>query len=135
MHAITDLDNDGKKDIITFTNCAFLSSVTAQSISSNKRCEESGMSIIAFPDNTTTVGQKLVSQKPFHYQWFRKSYLVKTHNDIWKFYDMNGLQLRTYELGKNHLFTEVKPTFLDRVDALTCQISHLGVVLFLIVLP
>lgn len=135
MHAIVDIDNDGQKDMVTFTNCAFLSSVPVENITSDKLCEEPGISVIAFPDNITSVGQKLVSQKLFKYQWFRKSYLVKTPSDIWKFYDMNGLQLRVYELGKDHLFTEVKPTFLDMVDLFTYQISHLGVVLLLIILP
>lgn len=135
IHAIADIDDDGRKDMITFTNCAFLSSLPVENITSDKRCEEPSMSIIAFPDNTTSVGQKLISQKPFGYQWLRKSYLVKTPNDIWKFYDMNGLQLRVYELGKDHLFTEAKPTFLDIVDLFTYQISHLGVILVLIILP
>jgi len=48
---------------------------------------------------------------------------------------MNGLQLRTYELRKDHLFKEVKPTFLDKVDAFTYQTSHLGVALLLALLP
>ncbi len=98
MHAIVDVDNDGKKDMITFTNCVFLSSIAEEDIPSDKRCKESGMSIIAFPDNTISIGQKLFPQKPFRYQWLRKSYLVKTHQDVWKYYDMNGLQLRSYEL-------------------------------------
>jgi len=67
-HAVTDLDNDGKKDMLTFTSCVFLSSVKPESIPSAKRCEKPGMSIIAFPDNTTSVGQKLSPQKPFQYQ-------------------------------------------------------------------
>lgn len=135
MHAIVDIDGDNKKDIVTFTNCAFLSSVKTENIPSDKQCEEPGMSNIDFPDNDVSVGQKLSSQKPFSYQWLRKSYLVKTHNDIWRFYDMNGLQIRVFELGKDHLFTEVNPTFLDKVDTFTYQLSHLGVALLLIVLP
>ena len=135
MHAILDLDNDGKKDIITFTNCAFLSSVAEESIPFNSRCEEPSMSVLVFRDNTTSVGQKLTSQKSFRYQWLKKSYLVKTQDDVWKYYDMNGLQLRTYELGNDLLFKEVEPTFLDKIDVLTYQISHLGIVYLLIILP
>jgi len=135
MHAITDIDGDGKKDMITFTNCAFLSSISPEAISTENECQEAGMSVIAFPDNSVSVGQKLISQKPFHYDWLKKSYLVKTNNDIWKFYDMNGLQLRTYELGIDHLFKEVNPTFLDKIDVLIYQLSHLGIVLLLIILP
>jgi hypothetical protein len=135
MHAVTDVDGDGQKDIITFTNCAFLSAVPPEKIPSDKRCNEPGMSIIAFPDNTVSVGQKISSKNPFRYQWLKKSYLVKTNDGVWKFYDMNGLQLRTYELGRDNLFIEVNPTFLDRIDTFTYQLSHLGVVLLLVVLP
>ena len=134
-HAIVDVDNDGKKDMVTFTNCAFLSTISAEKIPIQKQCEEPSMSTIAFPDNATTVGQKLSSQTPFHYQWLKKSYLVKTKNNVWKFYDMNGIFLRTYELGNDHLFTEVKPTFLDIIDTFAYQINHLGVTLLLFVLP
>lgn len=134
MHAIADLDGDGKKDMITFTNCAFLSSVPSEKIPEDKHCKEPGMSALVFPDNSISVGQKL-SSNPFNYQWLRKSYLVKTKNNMWKYYDMNGLQVRTYELRENSLFVEVEPTILDRFDIFTYQLSHLGVVLLLIVLP
>lgn len=134
-HGITDIDEDGKEDMVTFTNCAFLSSVPAEIIPSDKQCKAPGMSIIAFPDNSVYVGQQLSSRKPFSYQWLRKSYLVKTNHNVWKFYDMNGLQLRTFELMENRLFKEVNPTFLDRIDAFTYQVSHLGVILLLSVLP
>ena len=135
MHAITDIDGDNQKDMISFTNCAFLSSVPLEKIPSNSQCQEPGMSVIAFPDNSVSVGQKLSSKKPFRYQWLKKSYLVKTNDDIWKFYDMNGLQLRTYELDSDHLFVEVNPMFLDRIDTFSYQLSHLGVILLLIALP
>jgi len=135
MHATTDLDGDGQKDMVTFTNCVFFSSVLPEKIPFNKQCREPEMSIISFPDNSVSVGQKLSSKKPFRYQWLKKSYLVKTNDDIWKFYDMNGLQLRTYELYGDHLFREVNPTFLDRIDTFTYQLSHLGVVFLLIALP
>lgn len=135
MHAITDIDGDGKKDIITFTNCAFLSSISPKDVPIEKKCQEPGMSIIAFPDNDIFVGQNLISQTPFRYNWLRKSYLVKTNYNKWKFYDMNGLQLRTYDLKDDHFFKEVNPTFLDRIDVLSYQLSHLGIALLLSILP
>jgi|GEM_PF-1292840 len=134
LHAITDIDGDGKKDMITFTNCAFFSSLSPEKIPEDQQCQEPGMSIITFPDNSISIGQKLFSQKPFRYQWLKKSYLVKTGDGVWKFYDMNGLQLRTFELRENNLFVEVEPSFLDRIDTFTYQATHLGVVFLLIVL-
>lgn len=65
MHAIVDVDDDGTKDMLTFTNCAFLSTLSADKIPMEKRCQETGMSVLAFPENTITVGQKLYPRKPF----------------------------------------------------------------------
>lgn len=129
QNAVVDIDGDGKKDMITITHCAFLSTVKLEDIAVEDRCEEPTMSVLAFRDNSVSVGQELVSQKPFQYSWLRKSYLVKTNEDVWKFYDMNGLQLRTFELGADHLFEEVNPTFLDKVDVFTYQLSNVGVIL------
>jgi len=135
MHAIVDMDNDGSRDMLTFTNCAFFSSVSVDTIPMEKRCEELGMSTVVFPENATTVGQKLSPYKSFFYTGLRKSYLVKTNSDIWKYYDINGFQLRTYQLDDNFMFNEVQPTLLDRIDVFTYQTSHLGVILLLIALP
>ncbi|MFA5828176.1 MAG: hypothetical protein WC841_02325 [Candidatus Shapirobacteria bacterium] len=137
LHAQTDIDGDGQKDIITCTSCAILSSVSPKNIPTNKQCQEPGMSSIVFPDNTTTIGQNLTSSKPFLYQWPKKSYFVKTQNNVWKHYEMNGLQLKTYELGENNLFIEVKPTISDIIDTFTYQISHLGLplVFFIFSIP
>lgn len=134
MHAYTDIDGDNKKDMITLTNCAFLSTMSPDKIPLHKQCKEPGMSKIGFPDNSISVGQKLSPNEPFHYQWLKKSYLAKTEDNTWKFYDMNGLQQKVYELRENNLFEEVKPTLLDRIDATTYQTSHLGISLLFIVL-
>jgi hypothetical protein len=130
-HAIADIDGDGKKDMVTFTNCAFLSSVTKNQIAPENRCMEPGISRIVFQDENERVGQKLTPSKPFFYQWLRKSYLVKTKSDIWKFYDMNGFQLRVYELDTNKLFHETQPTILDWIDTYTYEFSHMGIIVFL----
>lgn len=130
-HAITDIDGDGTQDMITFTGCSFLSSVPGPSMPVERRCTEPTMSSIGFPGNYTIVGQKLTSLKPFRYNWLRKSYLVKTNKDTWKFYDLNGLQIRTFELGQNKLFSETNPSLYDIVDLVTYQSEHLGIMIFL----
>jgi len=130
-HGITDIDGDGKKDLITFTGCVFLSSIVETEIPLDKQCQEPWISTVVFPDHSINTGQNLISTKPFHYQGLRKSFLVKTINDTWKYYDMNGLQIRTFELEENGIFNETKPTLLDKVDTLTYQVSHLGVILLL----
>lgn len=130
-HAIIDIDSDGTQDMITYTNCAFLSSVSEKSIPLEKQCIEPTMSSITFHDNNMLVGQRLISSKPFKYNWLRKSYLVKTQEDIWKFYDLNGLQFRTFELDKNNLFIETNPSIFDSIDLIAYQSEHLGIMLFL----
>lgn len=59
-HAIGDFDNDGKEDMVTFTGCAFLSSVNEDNISADRRCTASGMSNLVFKDSDNKVGQKYV---------------------------------------------------------------------------
>ncbi len=130
-HVSVDLDSDDIKDMVTFTNCAFLSSVSEDKVPREKQCREPEMSIIGFSDGDVSVGQNLISAKPFRYNWLRKSYLVQTQSNVWKFYDINGLQVRTYELGKGQLFNEINPTILDKIDVFVYQISHFGIVLFL----
>lgn len=134
QHALVDIDTDGKQDMVTFTNCAFLTSVTPDRIPKENQCVEPTMSVINFADNSVTVGQKLAPSQPFLFDWFRKSYLVKTDTDVWKFYEINGLQIRVYELGNNNLFTQKNPSLLDSIDLITYQASHLGVAFIYVVL-
>lgn len=131
-HVVTDIDGDGADDMLTFTNCAFLSSLSEEKIPSDERCEEPGMSGFVFGRESVKVGQKLAPEKDFSFPWLKKSYLVKTNDSVWKFYDINGLELRTFQLNDNLLFEEVSPTILDRFDVVTYQLSHVGVVLALV---
>lgn len=131
-HAIVDIDEDGQNDMITFTNCAFLSSITKDQIPKDRQCSETNMSPLVFQDNDEIVGQKLFGQKQSKTLLLHQSYLVKTQNNIWKFYDINGFQLRVYESGTNKLFYEIKPSLLDYTDTFTYQFAHLGIALFLI---
>jgi hypothetical protein len=130
-HAFVDIDGDGKQDMVTFSNCAFLTATLDQKIPEDKKCEEPGMSPIGFPNGEKKIGQKLISNKPYRYTLLTKSYLVKTQNDTWKFYDTNGYQIRTYELKPDGLFYETSPSLLDRVDVFTYQTGHFGVMLIL----
>lgn len=91
MYAVTDIDNDGKKDLVTHTNCAFISSVSPRDIPPKHRCTEPGMMQIVYGDNLVRIGQKLQPEEKFTYNWLKKSYLVNTTDNLWKFYDVNGL--------------------------------------------
>jgi len=130
-HAFVDMDGDGKQDMITFTNCVFLTATLEPRIPESRRCEEPGMSPIGFPNGDKKIGQKLIPDKPFWYTLLKKSYLVKTQNNTWKFYDTNGFQVRTYELRPDGLLHETSPSLRDRIDVAAYQSGHFGVMLIL----
>jgi hypothetical protein len=88
---------------------------------------------VGFPNEEKKVGQKLISDKPYRYTLLKKSFLVKTQNDIWKLYDTNGFQIRTYELRPDGLFYEISPSLRDRIDVIAYQAGHFGVLLVLII--
>jgi len=61
-HALIDLDGDGKQDMVTFTNCAFLTKTDELEIPEEMKCTEPGMSPIGFPNGDKNVGQLLSIQ-------------------------------------------------------------------------
>jgi len=124
-----DLDSDGVPDLITSEHCVFLSSLAQAHIPSNAQCADPTISRMAFPERESMIGQVVSPTVPFRFDWLRYSFLVKDWNNTWFLYDMNGFEIRKYELTGSLLFEEVEPTKLDRLDAITYQITHLGVAL------
>jgi hypothetical protein len=129
QNAQVDLDADGVLDIVTFEHCVFLSSLAQVHIPSNAQCAAPTISRVAFPDRESMIGQIVVPAVPFRFDWLRHSFLVKDWDNTWYLYDINGFQIRKYQLAGSLLFEEVNPTHLDRFDAVTYQITHLGVAL------
>lgn len=84
-----DIDKDGKNDLITFSGCAFLSSVEPESIPEEQRCEATGMSVLE--DEIHQVGRKYGAVGGYdrglkeggHLEWPFLAYLVKTPDDQW----------------------------------------------------
>lgn len=133
-HAVADINQDGEKDLITLMDsCAYVSGVTAEQIPDDRECEQPGMTHIVFP-NQPKLGQKLVTAHPYKYYWLMKSYLVKTQTNHWRYYELNGLQVRVFQLDENGIFQEVSPTLSDRIDTFTYQVTHLGVVVTIMVM-
>lgn len=132
-HAITDIDGDGRNDLVTFTNCAFLSSIGAEKISKDRQCQEPEMAPLVFAGGEKMIGQALVSRRLFGYDWLKKSHLVKTENGKWRFYEINGWQVRAFEMKDDGLFEEIEPSLTDKTDAAFYQIKHLGVMLLFII--
>lgn len=126
-HVQVDLDRDGIPDLITAEFCVFLSSLSSAQIPTSKQCAEPTISRSVFPNRESMLGQKVSPTIPFRFEWLRYSHLVKDWNDTWYLYDINGLQIRKYELDGTLLFEEVQPSRLDKIDVITYQITHLGV--------
>lgn len=124
-----DLDGDGVQDLVTLDLCVFISSLSSIQIPGGLQCAEPATSRVVFPDRDSMIGQKISPRVPFRFEWLRYSYLVRDWNDTWYLYDINGLEIRKYELLATGLFEEVNPTRLDRIDVVTYQITHLGVAL------
>ena len=98
-HATGDFDNDGKKDIVIFTGCAFLSSVSEENIPSDRKCTASGMSRIS-SESDHKVGQKYIDFSETDWTEFNNrqvmdyAYMGKSQEGKWLIYaESNG---RTY---------------------------------------
>lgn len=128
-HVFVDLDQDGKKDMITFSQCAFLTSVKPADIPIDKRCAEPEMAPIGFPEGHIPAGQKVSSDDRM--TWMPLVYLVKDNKDFWKLYKINGLKVSVFMLDKKGIFHAIKPTWLDEIDLVTYRVTHLGIALVL----
>src|SRR3989344_9600676 len=94
--AVGDFDNDGKKDVISYIGCAFLSSVSIQNIPQNQQCTEKGTTtVIYYPDKSIKIGQKYIPIQTINLdiESFRgtnrpisHSYLFKKQNENWKIF-------------------------------------------------
>lgn len=129
---IADIDRDAVPDLITQDLCIFLSSVSQSQIPVASQCAQPSVSKTVFPNRETVIGQQVTPRVSFRFDWLRYSFLVKDWNETWFLYDMNGFELRKYELTSSLLFVEVEPTQLDRIDIFTYQITHLGVALSIV---
>jgi len=124
-----DIDEDGVADSIRDSGCAFLSSVKTESIPKAKKCTRQD-----FVTGKERIGQYLSlptdnggdnGRDPLYL-----SFIVKTHENKWKYYDYIGIRVSVSEKGQDNIFQEIKPTYLDYVDLIYYQISHIFFRLF-----
>lgn len=133
-HVFLDLDSDGQKDLISLEGCIYLSSFDSDDIPVESRCNTPGYAGVGFPQQRDKVGQIVASQGFSPASGVRKSFLVKTQQDEWKYYNMEGLFLSTYVMNDQMLFKRTNPTFLDWADVLVYQTTHAGISLLFITL-
>lgn len=119
FHAISDFDQDGRKDEIAFNGCAYLSTIHTNSFSISPECNPTKkISYIVDPEiDKNAQGQKLPFGDP--------SFLVQTKVGSWKYYAYGFFRQNIYELGKDNIFHKVQPTILDIVDYVWYMPSHI----------
>ena len=136
QYAVGDFDNDGKKDVISYTGCAFLSSVSIQNIPQNQQCTEKGTTtVIYYPDKSIKIGQKYIPIQTINLdiESFRgtkrpvsHSYLFKKQNENWKIF-VNSEGLAIFEIRKDGLLQEVSNVPIEfKLDEILYFLSPLG---------
>lgn len=118
-HAIVDIDNDGRLDELTFGGCAYLSSSEGSVIPKEDQCKQTEFLVEPAIDKNRT-GQSLEISIPTI-----KSFIVKTRDNSWKYYNYGFLKFYVEELKTNGLFKPINPTFLDIIDYLIYFSSHI----------
>jgi hypothetical protein len=122
---VFDFDSDGQTDSIDWNSCAFISSAQSANIPPEKQCQiytqATGESMAS-----NKIGQRIGSIDRPSSKLARKTFLVQTSDNLWRFYDMNGFQLRVYQLNTDNQFVQAEPTTADWIDVYTYQFSHLA---------
>lgn len=144
QHAKDDFDNDGQEDLISFTGCAFLSSVDATTIPQDQQCTATGITSLVFHDQDNRIGQKYVQtdETYLHLDAFRTSspishsFIAKDAGENWKIFinSKNGLQI--YEVKNSGLLETVdEVTLANKIDEFFYSLSRFFILLALPLIP
>jgi len=140
-HGDDDFDNDGKKDLITASGCAFLSSVKIDSIPGTQRCKADKLVGSFFKDGTERTGQKYIpTDLDFSYIDSRlpvsHSYLARNKGENWKIYIVYDGNSKIYEIENNGKLVD-KGTFslISRLDEFLYFISSFFVLFNIPLIP
>ncbi len=122
---VFDFNGDGQTDSIDWNSCAFISSAQSASIPPERQCQiytqATGESMAS-----NKIGQFIGSIDRPSSKLARKTFLVQTSDNLWRFYDMNGFDLRVYQLNTDNEFVQAEPTTADWIDVYSYQFSHLA---------
>lgn len=139
LHAVGDFDNDGKKDAISYTGCAFLSSINTQDIPQNQQCT-SNLVAVGYPYQKDRVGQKYGDMNTTDLDLTRAlpiyhSYLFKKHNENWKIF-VKSKQLVIFEIQKGRLLQKMENVPIEfRLDEVLYSMSWFPILLLLPLSP
>lgn len=144
QHARGDFDNDGKEDLISFTGCAFLSSVEPNKIPSQQTCTATGIADLFLKNNENKIGQKYLETDIYDLnlsaldkkELIYHSYLGKNNNENWKIFINSNYGLQIYDIEENGLLSkESKATFFNHLDEFLYKLSNYFVLLALPLIP
>ncbi len=120
-HFINDIDSDGKEDLVTINGCVFLSTLVDKDINFGSKCLNE-VTTSVFAELGNSVGQKM-------WQNSSRSFIVKTNDNEWKVYNINGLKTEIFGFNKDYSIKKIDPTFRESIENIFYQISHLGLYL------
>lgn len=109
-----DMDDDGKKDIITFYGCIFISSVDSRKIPQSNICY----------DNQVEKGKTKGYQIPQSSKIFVNSYVGKKDNS-WNIIVNDITDTKLYEITSKGDVIEKDPPLSLKIDSFLYTISHI----------
>src|SRR3989344_7560640 len=142
QYAVGDFDSDGQKDIISYTGCAFLSSVNIKDIPQNQQCTAKGTTVVVYyPDKSEKIGQKYISIKKFNLEPedthaenrpISHSYLFTKQNGNWKIF-VNSRELAIFEIRKDSLLQKMNSVPIEfKLDEILYFMSVFALLSFIL---
>lgn len=135
-HGVDDFDDDGQKDLLVFSGCAFLTSVNLEKIPEDRRCTANNVLPIypslRFPEGS--IGQKFTErdssafdrEDAFYGNDIFHSYAVKYRSQPWRMlnhqYDRS---IQAFSVGSDGMLFETPVTFLDIINERLYEASQL----------
>jgi len=138
-HAIDDFDQDGEKDLITFTGCAFFTSVDETTIPEDKKCITPGMAVTTSMEKYK-IGQKYVDTDlydltQYHMESIKHSYVGNVNNDWYIFINTSNSGLRSFKVVNGGLLEETTTNWKTYLDEILYLPSSLFVIFALPLMP
>ena len=131
QHAIGDYDKDGKDDLISFTGCAFFSSVNPDEIPKEQRCTATGITTLVFKGEDKKIGQKYIKTERTDLglninnadRLIAHTYIGKSKNENWKIFVDANKTLKVYEIEKNKTLKNIDIPLNYKIDEFLYVIS------------
>jgi hypothetical protein len=144
QHARGDFDGDGAEDLITFTGCAFISSVDVTEIPASEQCTATGIVGLVFSDDNEKIGQKYIQIDAHDLNLaeadlglpISHSYLGKSAGENWKIFVNNSGTFQAFEIYTNGMLRKSDQVGMThRLDEILYGVSRLFLVLVLPLVP